>query len=253
MKFRFLGTGDGKCKVKRQSSKDFRRRPALLIDERLLIDPTSDIFDFAEFFSYDDLYDAVDSVLITHSHPSHLDPATLRALAEGKTLHVYATEAVLKKISDIPEIVGHALKPMVMYDVADYRIIALPAPHEADEDEVALQFVICRDKTLLYALDGGGIHYDAWWLLKRLHIDVAVLDCALGIAEPSANILEHGSLASATVCREILASAGVLGDQSRVILSHLPSDKTRSIHDELSAEASALGMSVAYDGFFLTV
>ena len=253
MKLRFLGTGDGECKIKRQTSKDFRRRPSLLIDEKLLIDPTADIFDFAEFFSFDDLYDTVDAVLITHSHPSHFDPEAIRSLAKGRALHVYATEAVLARLAEVEGILLHPIKPLVMYDVGEYRVIALPAPHDAGEEETALHFIVCRDKTLLYALDGGGLHYDAWWLLKRLRVDVAVFDCALADAEPSCAIMEHGTLSSVSLCREILSSAGVLSERSRVVLSHIPSDKTKSVHEELSEGASELGMTVAYDGFFLTV
>ena len=95
MKIRMLGTGFGECKVKKKSSKDFRRRGGVLIDETILIDVPEDIFDVAEDLGFSDLFDKVSDVIISHSHTSHFSAETLVKLAKNGGVRVYATGKVL--------------------------------------------------------------------------------------------------------------------------------------------------------------
>ena len=48
-------------------------------------------------------------------------------------------------------------------------------------------------------------------------------------------------------------SSSAANEKTRFILSHIPSPKKRSVHEELSERAREDGFTVAYDGYFLTV
>ena len=104
MKIRMLGTGFGECKVKKKSSKDYRRKGGVLIDEKILIDAPSDIFEVAEDLGFSDLFDKVSDVVISHSHPSHFSAEALLKLAGNGNIRVYATGKVLDLIPDLPSI-----------------------------------------------------------------------------------------------------------------------------------------------------
>ena len=52
--------------------------------------------------------------------------------------------------------------------------------------------------------------------------------------------------------RAVLLSSEILSERSRFLLTSLPTDKKRSIHDEMTALAAEEKMTVASDGYFLT-
>ena len=78
MKLRFTGTLYGDCKVKKKSSRDFRRCASLLIDDRLLMDATADLTDFIDFYGFPDLRQEICAVLISAADPKFLSADTLR-------------------------------------------------------------------------------------------------------------------------------------------------------------------------------
>ena len=99
-----LGTGYGECKVKKKTSKDYRKMGGVLIDDSLLIDAPADIFEVAEELGYSDLFDGVESVIISHSHKGHFSRDTIERLAEKKKIRVYASRFVLSSLSDLKNI-----------------------------------------------------------------------------------------------------------------------------------------------------
>lgn len=255
MKIRLLGTGYGECKIKKRNSMDFRRSGGALVDDKILIDAPSDIFDVADELGFSDMFSAVTDVIISHSHPSHFSAKTLLRLSQKRKINVYATEAVLKLIPDNDSI--EKIKLYVSFPAVidgKYTLYSLPANHSTDiVGEVCMNFVIASDKALLYALDGGGISLRGWNILSSVKINSCILDCALANGDATYALTYHNNLVSAKLVRDILIGSGICEQNAKFVLSHIPTDKKRSIHTELNEEASKLGMTVAYDGYFWSV
>lgn len=254
MKIRMLGTGYGECKVRKKSVKDFRRRGGVLIDEKILIDAPADIFEVAEELGFSDMFDNVRDVIISHSHEGHFSPDAIIKLAAHEYVRVYATGKVLDLIPDSENIEKIKLSTSAPVMINDYTLYSLPANHATDiKGEMCLNFVISRDKTLLYALDGGGINFSAWKTLSQIKIDAVISECALELSETSYAATYHNNLLAAKVLKDILISGKLSEENVKFILTHIPSDRKRQVHDELSSMARSYGMYVAYDGYFFSV
>jgi hypothetical protein len=253
MRIRMLGTGYGECKVKKKSVKDFRRHGGILIDEKILIDAPADIFDVADELGFSDIFVKVSDVVISHSHPAHFSLQTIEKLAKNN-IRVYATGKVLDLIPEISGIEKIKLSTSAPTEISDYILYALPANHITDiKGEMCLNFALSRDKTLLYALDGGGINFNAWKTVSQLKIDAVIADCALELQETSYESTYHNNLNAVKVLRDILVSGGICQTEAKIVLSHIPSDRKRSVHDELALAARGYGISVAYDGYFFSI
>ena len=254
MKIRMLGTGYGECKVRKKSSKDFRRCGGVLIDDIILIDAPEDIFEVAEDLGFSDMFDKVSEVIISHSHASHFSVETIEKLSKKNNVRVYATGKVLDLIPDASRIEKFKLSTSVPTEIGEYKLYALAANHATDiKGEMCLNFVLSRDKALLYAVDGGGISFSAWKTLSALKIDAAILECALENAESSFASTYHNNSLSDKMLRDILISGGICNENAKFVLTHIPTDRKRSVHDELASAVRSYGMSVAYDGYFFNI
>ena len=254
MKIRMLGTGYGECKIKKKTSKDFRRCGGVLVDEKILIDAPEDIFEVAEDLGFSDMFDKVTDVIISHSHPSHFSAETVSKLSRKNKLCVYATGKVLDLIPDGSNIEKIKLSTSAPTQLGEYTLYSVQANHATDiKGEMCLNFVLSRDKTVFYAVDGGGISFAAWKTLSQLKIDAVIAECALEIAETSYASTFHNNALSAKMLRDILVSGEICSPSSKFVLTHIPTDKKRSVHDELASAVRAYGMSVAYDGYYFSV
>ena len=254
MKIRMLGTGYGECKIKKKSLKDYRRRGGVLVDEEILIDAPSDIFDVADELGFSDLFDSVRHVIISHSHTSHFSPEAILRLASRNSISVYATGKVLDLIPDTPRIEKIKLSTSLPTQFCGYTLYSIPANHASDiKGEMCLNFVLSRDKSLFYAVDGGGISFSAWKTLAELKIDALIIDCALELSKTSFASTYHNNIDAVKTVKEILISAKISEPTVKTVLTHIPSDRKRPVHDELSELAREYGMSVAYDGYFFSV
>ena len=254
MKIRMLGTGYGECKVKKKTSKDYRKKGGVLIDDTLLIDAPSDIFEVAEELGYSDLFDGVDSVIISHSHKGHFSRETIERLAEKKKIRVYASRFVLSSLSDLKNIELFPISLFTQFNTGKYSVAVVPSNHVTDiPDEDAFNFIVMGERNLFYCLDGGWINSRAFSAVKQLKLDALIMDCALETAPPTEKNLFHNDIHTLARIKAIFDSAGITHEKTRFILSHLPSLKKREIHDELTPIASGYGMTVAYDGYFITL
>jgi len=249
-----LGTGYGECKIKRFSSKDFRRQGGVLIDEMILIDAPRDIFELESDLGFSDLYNKVSAVLISHSHPGHFDAEAIMRIAARQRIFVFADKEVLSLLPDSERIEKVALLPYRPIELDGYKILPLPANHSTDnQKERCLNYIISKDKTLFYALDGGFIHYDAFRILKELKLDAVIMDTAAELAPPTEKLTYHSGYAMNSAIRGIFLSAKIASESTRFILSHIPSPRRRSVHEELTALAKEDGLTVAYDGYYLNI
>ena len=249
-----LGTGYGECKIKKKFSRDLRGRGGIVVDEKILFDAPSDIFDVAEGLGYSDIFSGISDVVISHSHPGHLSVEAVMRLASKKKIRVYASRAVLSTIPDVYEIEKIQLEPFAPLEIEDYRLIPLPSNHSTELDgEVCLNFILARDKAIFFALDGGGINYEAWQVLKEVRLDCVVAECALEYKDYCMANMFHQSKNSLEVMRKMFICSGTVSENTRFLLTHIPSDRKRSIHEELSALATELSMTVTYDGYFANI
>ncbi|MBO7304136.1 MAG: hypothetical protein J6V09_02845 [Clostridia bacterium] len=254
MRFRMLGTGHGECKIKRAVLKDFRRHGGVLVDNKILIDAPCDIFEVADDLGFSDMFDGVSDVIISHSHPSHFSADTVVKLGARKKIRVYATGKVLDLIPDTESIEKIKLSTSQPIEIDGYTLYSMTANHATDiKGEMCLNFVLSRDKAVLYAVDGGGLSFSAWKTMSSLKIDAAIVDCALEVGAYSAASVYHNNLAAAVAMRDTMVSAKIAEPNVKFILTHIPSSRKRQIHDELSGAARGYGMSVAYDGYFFSV
>lgn len=254
MKIRMLGTGYGPCKNKRKYSKEFRGRGGVLVDEHILIDAPDDIFEVAKELGFDEIFNTVTDVLISHSHEGHFSPRAVLRLAQRKRVRVFASEKVLSRLPESPNIERHPIGVFSELVVGEYTAAALPTNHQtSDPAEECFSFLLVGSRTLFYALDGGFFNKRAFNVMKMLKIDCAVLDCALEGEPISERHLYHNDLNTLVKMKGILESAGITGEKTKYIVSHIPTDKKREIHFELAPIVAQHGMVLAYDGYFARI
>ena len=253
---RFFGTGGlGAARVRNKLSKDYRRFSTLLIDEKILIDPSEDIFEFVESFMLAGILDEVKDVFITHSHLDSFSASAIETLAKGTRIRVYASETLKEEISSIENVEYIEINPFSLQKIGAFSILALPANHATDVPlEKTLNFLIeSQGKSIFYGIDGAFIDADAFRVLREIKLDVAILDFALGLSDYSADSANHNNLGSARTVREIFIASGVATDDTKFILSHIPSGKKNPTHDEIRDVIADLPFTLAYDGYFLGV
>ncbi len=254
MKIRMLGTGYGECKTKKFISKDYRRHGGVLLDSKVLIDAPADIFDLSDELGISDLLDGVTSVFISHSHKGHFDSETIGKLAKRKKISVFGSIAVLNSVLPSPNIERIPIKPYQPIDLGAYKIIPLPAPHRTgNTKEPCYNFLISADRNLLYSLDGSILRADYLWLLPLFKLDAVIMDTAEETKDVSKFFLQHGSFETNKMARSLMISLGAASDKTRFILSHIPTDRKRSVHEELTELAKNSCLTVAYDGYFFTI
>ena len=254
MKIRMLGTGYGECKNKKKFSKEYRGRGGVLIDEQILIDAPSDIFDVACELGFDRMFDTVTDVLISHSHSGHFSPEAVDKLAERRKIRVFASREVLSQLSSNPNIEKYEIGVFTQFAVGKYMASALPSNHStASYTEECFNFLLIGEKNLFYALDGGFINKRAFHILKHVKLDAVILDGALDLENAGEESLYHNDITTLFKMKKIFESAGVSSERTRFIVSHVPTDKKREIHMELSPIVSKAGMVLAYDGYFLRI
>ena len=254
MRIRLLGTGYGECKIKKFTSKDYRHKGGVLIDSEILLDAPSDIFDAAFDLASPEILSGIGAVLISHSHQGHFSPEAIERLSARKRIAVYASEAVLNMLADTENIEKYPIMPFLPFEVFGTKIIPLPANHSTDNhEEDVFNFVISSGKTLFYALDGALINYESYKILSEIKLDAVIADCALEMSDVGPRSMQHGSLRTAALMRDILFGTGICREGARFVLSHIPTDKKREIHAPLCEAAAELGIFVAYDGYFMSI
>ena len=253
---RFLGTGGlGSVRIRNKLSKEYRRFSSLLIDERILIDPSEDIFELVESFKLEDLLDGISEILITHSHPDHFSISAIERLAERRRLKVFASSVMRDELIGIRNVEYIEIYPFALQRADKYSILPLPANHNADsQSEIPLNFLIeCDEKTVFYGLDGAFLNPAAFEILKEIKLNAVILDCALGCDPYSSASVNHNNLEAVKIIRDILIASGAAGDGTKFILSHIPTSKKRLIHDELVLAIGELPIRVAYDGYYIGI
>ena len=90
-------------------------------------------------------------------------------------------------------------------------------------------------------------------MLKEIKLDCVISECALEAKDYSYLNMNHRNIDAVTEMKKIFVSAGILSEGARFLLTHIPTDRKRSIHEELLAIAAERGLTVTYDGYFASI
>ena len=276
MKIKYHGTGGGygvpevfcNCRICRHAreagGKDIRTRSQALLDGRLAIDLSVDTFHHCAFAGLD--MTKVRHVIVTHNHHDHFFTNDLfsRVRDMGEPVNFYISEGsgaavraiVEKHKADFasgkrdPEAWTraevHTLEYYKPVKILDYTVTPLPALHKSAPDPMI--FVIrSNEKSILWAHDTGKFFPEVveWIKDSGIVFDFVSMDCTLRRGEQITK--SHMDLDWCNEMKELLISNGNASQSTKFVLSHIGHLVDRT-HDELTAEAAELGMTVAYDG-----
>ena len=254
MNIRILGTGYGECKIKNKISKDFRKSGGVIIDDRILIDAPADLIEAADELGFSDIFKSVSVILISHSHDGHFSPEVIAKLAKKRKLRILASRSVLLKIQPSENIELIEITPYMQFTAGEYNVAVLPSNHRTDDyKEICFNFLFTGSRNFFYALDGGFINEAAFRILKQVSLDAIIADAALEALPPCEQNLYHNDIHTLARIKSLFTASGIVTEKTKFILSHLPSDKRRALHDELTPIAEENGMILAYDGYFTRI
>ena len=256
MKLHFLGTGAADWDIsRRRDDMEWRRFSSTLIDDTLLIDPGPHIFDFAEKNNLPNLFDNVRDIVITHSHPDHLNSANLlRVCSVSRGCRVWGDAASLRKINrelgESNAVDFRVVTPGYEFSAGDFRILALRSNHgTTDPEEITLNYSISRNgQKLFYGLDTGWLPYQTWCTIRHAGFDCMVFELTMGDIVPGDDrIFGHTSIPMLEIMLQTMRRQGCMKPGCRSVVTHL----ARTLHtDHMStcARLAPLGVDVAYEG-----
>lgn len=275
MEIRFLGTGAAEgipavfcqCETCRRASKqkgkDIRTRSSALINGKLLLDISPDLY--FQRLRYDlDLW-KIKAVYITHSHSDHFDgqELTRRSSAnychihDEKPLAVYGNSKVCRmgresfmeefgKEED-PSVVFLPSQPFTEIRIEEVTVTPIPANH--DPAEMCFIYLIEEgENRILYANDTGLLEQEAYDFLKGKRLSLVSLDCTFGAGKH--HVGSHMGIEENLAVTKRLEEAGCL-DSSTVIAATHFSHNCNMSHQELEQRLGEAGIYAAWDGMAL--
>lgn len=228
---------------------DLRSPTSALIDDRLLIDCGPEAPRQALRAATD--LAAVTSVLITHVHSDHLDPAFLlyRGWAQDRPLNVFGPTPVVRACEPWLDPQQTAVRLIAVtagdeFEVDGYQVLVVPARHEALGEAVLFR-VSDGTHSLLYASDTGPWELNALELLASTPLDLVLLEETFGERENLGG--GHHHLGSFGMAVDALWNHGCLTTSSRVVAVHLSHHNPPDIGRRLER----LGVELWPDGTLL--
>ncbi|GAA2088053.1 MBL fold metallo-hydrolase [Aeromicrobium tamlense] len=230
---------------------ELRTPTSVLVDGRLWIDPGPEAARQALRAGVD-LVD-VDTVLVSHAHSDHLDPAFLlhRGWVSERPLTVFGPAPAIARCRDwlAPGQTAVRLVEVTAGDTVEagpFRITVVPAAHEALGE--AVLFRVDAAGSLLYGCDTGPWAPGALEAIGARRLDVVLLEQTFGDRLDLAGE-RHLGLATFADAVDALRSAGVVDAATQVVAVHLSHHNDPDVEQRLAA----LGAAVGRDGDRLRV
>ena len=226
---------------------EIRTPTSVLIDNRLLIDSGPEAPRQALRAGTD--LTEVRTVLISHVHSDHFDPAFLlhRSWVTDEPLTLVGPAPVIAECRDWlkPGQAAVTLREVTAgdrFEVDGYRVVVLPARHPALGESV-LYLIDDGEKTLLYACDTGPWADGFLDLIAGERLDAVIMEQTFGHREDLAQG-RHLGFESFAANLAALREAGAVDGETRVIAAHL------SHHNPVDVVARTLnvGGDIVADG-----
>ena len=142
MKLQFIGTGAADFDWSRYGEKNISGSCATLIDDHILIDCGTTTAKALERFNID--ADKITTVVITHNHSDHFDPAVLEKVAKGRKLRLCGSTEVCQKVQHLCE--TFPLHYGEKFSAGEYEFTALPANHPVEDPNEETFIYIINEK-----------------------------------------------------------------------------------------------------------
>lgn len=249
--------------ARRERGRSLRRRSALVVDGRLLIDCGPDIVEAATQLGLD--LSPVRTLLITHDHEDHLHLPSLAIRREGfcatplPMMDVYSSASGRAQILSEPHgeaalrIRTHEISAFESFAADGFRVTTLRAAHGTPGMDPLFFAIAAGDEgpQMLYAHDTGPFPEDTWAYLerppdgRRFAFDLVSLDCTFGVADHAGTT--HMGIADVLRHRDRLAASGLLKSGARVVANHF-SHNGAPAYSELARRLENTGVEPSYDG-----
>lgn len=258
MRLEFLGTGAADYNLERDcNDAEFRRFSCMMVNDSILIDPGPHIFHYAETFGKKNLFDKVKTVLITHSHGDHLNPDSVRRLAELCPNCTFAGNAAsLETLQNAGvEVPYTVLTPFERYTFGDAVIVPMFANHYTGRyDEQALLYSIeLEGKKLYYGTDTGWLPAATWEYICTQRYDAMVFELTIGEASYDFRIFTHTGIDMLKIMlRTIRHRDKKHYDTTNFGCKIFTTHHAKTLHPDqatLAATLAPLNVVPAYDGF----
>ena len=226
--------------------KDFRKRSSIIINNDLLIDFGPDIMS-ATFMHGKSIAD-IRYCLQTHSHSDHFDASCFTTRipeymgVNTTPLQLYASEATLRKMSDI-EI--FSVKSLQTFKFGPYQVTAFTANHDKLVDSL-LYAITEGNFTVFYGTDTDLLSEEVWQGFhdNSLKFDVVILDHTYG---PNTDGSDHLNANRFVDQINRMKTENLLKENARILATHI-SHEGNPTHNELSKYAVGYDYEIAYDG-----
>lgn len=224
--------------------RDVLRTPtSVLIDGRVWIDPGPEAARQA-LRAGADLVD-VHTVLVSHAHSDHLDPAFLlhRGWVSDRPLTVYGPAPAIARCRDwlAPGQTSVRLVEVTAgerFTAGEYRITVVPAAHEA-LGEAAL-YRVDAERSLLYACDTGPWADGALRRIGEQRLDIVLMEQTFGDRLDLAGG-RHLGLETFGQSVAALRAAGLVDEATRVVAVHLSHHNSPEVEQQLCAMGAEAG------------
>lgn len=238
--------------------KNIRTRSSVIVDGILKFDLCPDWYMQALRESID--MGAIRHMLVTHSHSDHFNPYDLECRRTGiahgldHPLDVYGNDLVIRQAKQAAaHFLGdrlqlHRVKPFVPVRMGDY--IATPLPADHDPMETCLLYLLEKNgRRLLYGHDTGWFPPETWSCLSGVQLDLAILDCTMGLTGNPRHA-NHMSVETVLEVQRLFGEQGILKEEGRIVVTHF-SHNTGLLHEDLEGIFRPRGIITSYDGLRL--
>lgn len=259
MKLEFLGTGAADYSMEKDGGEaGFRRFSSMLVDDKLLIDPGPHIFHYADTFHKSNLFDKVETVIITHSHEDHLDAESVTRLMKiCPNAKFGGSKASLEVLQEAGVTVEEytVFTPFERYTFGDVTVVPLLANHYTNriDEQTLLYSVEIGGKKLYYGTDTGWLPSRTWLYISEQKYDAMVMELTVGEASYDMRIFSHTSLDMLKIMlRTFCHRDRKLYNTTNVGCKLITTHHARSLHPDhatLAAMLAPLNVTPAYDGY----
>ena len=257
MKIEFLGTGAADWPIERRKNGEFWRRfSSALVNDELLIDPGPHIFDYAEKSGKPDMFLGVKAMILTHSHPDHLNVDIACKIHEmtGAKLYGYKTADYKFREKGI-ESFYCPIEPDVEYEIAGYTVVPYYSNHLTGnpEGEMTYNFIVKKDeKSFFYGCDSGWIMTRAWEGMKKYDVDAVVFELTDGDMLDVERHFSHTSIPMLEIMMYSFKNPPTKFKKTKYYATHLARTLHTS-HAETAEHLRPLGVVPMMDGSVIEI